>query len=287
MTTATTIGLLHPGAMGVTLGSSAINVGHTVLWASDHRSEESRTRATVAGLTDVNTLESVVKQSKVIFSICPPHAAIDIATSVAEAEFTGIYVDANAISTDTTATIKSIIEAGRSSFVDGGIIGPPAQKQDTTRLYLSGARAEEVEAMFEDAMLQGIAVSEDVGDASALKMAYAAYTKGHSALLLLSRALAKANGIEKHLLNEWALSQPHLASLCEREGRTAAKKAWRFNGEMREIAATMQATDLPGDVHQGAAKIYDRLAGFQQGSEAPSVAEILQQLVHPTDSQAT
>ncbi|OED42197.1 hypothetical protein AB833_07810 [Chromatiales bacterium (ex Bugula neritina AB1)] len=281
--TTTTIGLLHPGAMGVTLGNSAVSAGHPVLWAGDQRSEASHDRAQSAGLTDVHTVEALVSQSDIIFSICPPHAAVTVAESVAQAGFKGIFVDANAVSTDTTATIQSIIESKNATFVDGGIIGPPAVQQDTTRLYVSGPAAGQIEEIFEETLMQGLAISEHIGDASALKMAYAAYTKGHSALLLLSRALAKANGIEKHLLNEWALSQPHLASLCEREGRTAAKKAWRFNGEMREIANTMEHSALPGDIHEGAAKIYDRLVSFQHSAEAPSVADTLEQLVKNTD----
>lgn len=279
-----TVGLLHPGAMGSTVGAGVSAGGHRVVWAGDGRSAESHKRASDTGLSDVRTLDSVARQSSIIFSVCPPHAAVDTATAVAESGFQGLFVDANAISTDSTSTIRSIIESAGAQLIDGGIIGPPAHKPGTTRLYVSGAASDTIIPLMADGILPAIQVSERIGDASALKMAYAAYTKGHSALLLLSRALARANGIEQSLLDEWALSQPQLASSCEGEGRTAAKKAWRFNGEMREIASTMQSANLPPQFHTGAAELYDRLASFRDGSDAPSVEQIMEQLQKTANS---
>ena len=141
--------------------------------------------------------------------------------------------------------------------------------------------------MLAHGLLPGISISEKPGDASVLKMAYASYTKGHSALLLLSRALASSAGIEHHLLQEWALSQPNLPRLCETEGAVAASKAWRFNGEMREIASTMKSASLPSQFHEGAAAVYDRLENFkynadQADAELPAIDSIIEQLVGHT-----
>ena len=278
-----TIGMLHPGAMGVTVGQSFADSGHRVLWAGDGRSDQSRQRAAEAGFEDAGSLDHLASQSNIIVSVCPPHAAIDLAETVAKAGFKGIYLDANAISTASAGIVQGLIETAGCDFVDGGIIGPPAKASGTTRLYLSGAHAQSVADLLTGGLLPGIAISETVGDASALKMAYAAYTKGHSALLLLSRALAKANGIEQHLLDEWALSQPGLQALCDKEGVTSAKKAWRFNGEMREIAATMQHASLPPQFHEGAAELYDRLAGFRDRDDL-NIGAILNQLAAADDT---
>ena len=145
----------------------------------------------------------------------------------------------------------------------------------------------EIVPLLAQGLLPGISISEKPGDASVLKMAYASYTKGHSALLLLSRALASSSGIEHHLLEEWAISQPNLARLCETEGAVAASKAWRFNGEMREIASTMKSASLPAQFHEGAAAIYDRLENFkynadQANAELPAIDKIIEQLVGRT-----
>ncbi len=57
-------------------------------------------------------------------SICPPHAALDVARAVSG--FEGTYVDANAISPATARKVAAVIERGGASYVDGGIIGAPA-----------------------------------------------------------------------------------------------------------------------------------------------------------------
>lgn len=279
-----TIGLLHPGAMGSTLGQSIVAGGHRVVWAGEGRSDASRKRASDSQLEDVSSLRALVKNSDYIFSVCPPHSALDLAKSVADEKFHGIYVDCNAVSTDTTHATQQVLEASGADFVDGGIIGPPARKAGSTRLYLSGNKASEIVPLLAQGILPGIAISKKPGDASVLKMAYASYTKGHSALLLLSRALASSAGIEEHLLKEWSLSQPDLEQRCETEGAVAASKAWRFNGEMREIASTMQSASLPPQFHEGAAEIYDRLEGFkynadQANATLPSIDSIIASLV--------
>ena len=96
--------------------------------------------------------------------------------------------------------------------------------------------------------------------ASAVKMAYAGWTKGSAALLLAVRALARAEGVEEVLLAEWALSQPGLPGQHAAASRSAAAKGWRWTGEMEEIAASMAADGLPGGFHQAAAEIFGRSA---------------------------
>ena len=143
-----TIGLLHPGEMGTTVGAAARENEVQVVWASDGRGHRTRHRADAAGLTDVNTLSALVRQVRIIISVCPPHAAVGLARAVAGHHFSGVYGDANAVSPATAGDVRRIVEAGGASFVDGGIIGPPARTPGTTRLYLSGVESERVAVCF-------------------------------------------------------------------------------------------------------------------------------------------
>ena len=274
----TTVGLLHPGAMGVTVGAAALAGGARVVWASEGRSAETRRRSTRAGLHDVGSLESLVTQSAVILSVCPPAAAEQQAGAVAALRFSGVYVDANAVSPNTARAIAGGFANTPAEFVDAGIIGPPATTSGTTRLYLSGERAVEVASLFAETALAAHALDAPPGAASALKMAYASYTKGVTALLAAIHSLADAEGVRDSLLREWAQSQPDLAKRSEHSIPTSALKAWRFVGEMREIAATFEAAGLPGDFHRGAAEIYTRLAGFKDAPTPPSVDEVAKTL---------
>jgi 3-hydroxyisobutyrate dehydrogenase-like beta-hydroxyacid dehydrogenase len=185
-----------------------------------------------------------------------------------------VYVDANAIAPGTARQIAELIAAGGGRYVDGGIIGAPPTAPGRSRLYLSGAEAPAVRAiqeLFAETALDARIVSGALTAASAVKMAYAAWTKGSSALLLDARALARAEGVAETLLAEWALSQPRLADQVERSARAAVTKGWRWVGEMEEIAHTMADAGLPDGFHQAAAEIYrrsPRSAGQLTGAEA-------------------
>ena len=236
--------------MGAAVGEDLLSAGHHVVWASAGRSAETRERAELAGLEDVGTVEEVVRRSQLILSICPPHAALDVARSVAG--FDGIYVDANAVSPSTAREI-----GGR--FVDGGIIGPPPLDPGTTRLYLSGKEAERVASLFQRTALEPRVISDEPGAASALKMVYAAWTKGTAAMLIAIRALARAENVEELLLDEWRLSLPELIERSGSAARSADRKGWRWVAEMEEIAATFAAAGLPDGFHQAAADVFRRV----------------------------
>jgi len=263
-----TVGLLHPGEMGAAVGGCLVTAGHTVLWDPAGRSRATTGRALAAELTGTS-LDSVVSRSSVIFSVCPPHAALDVARQIAATGFGGVYVDANAISVATAARVASAVTAAGAAYVDGGIIGPPPENTGRTRLYLCGERAAEVRALFTRSALDARIAEGAHGEpyaASAVKMAYAAWTKGTGALLLACRALARAEGVEATLLEEWRLSQPALRAQSERSADAAAAKGWRWVAEMEEIAASMAAAGLPPGFHQAAAEIFDRAAHADEPS---------------------
>jgi 3-hydroxyisobutyrate dehydrogenase-like beta-hydroxyacid dehydrogenase len=262
----TTVGLLHPGEMGAAIGKCLATAGHRVLWVPEGRSPASAARAASAGLTATGGMAELARSADVIMSVCPPHAALDVARQAAG--FGGIYVDANAISPATAREVAAIVQAGGAAYVDGGIIGAPPVAPGHTRLYLSGPRAGEVRRLFEGSALDARLVGRDalVGAASAVKLAYAAWTKGTAALVLAARGLARAEGVEDVLLSEWALSQPGLDERSARAARAAAAKGWRWIAEMEEIAAAMAAAGLPEGFHQAAAEIYRRSPHDSDGS---------------------
>jgi 3-hydroxyisobutyrate dehydrogenase-like beta-hydroxyacid dehydrogenase len=273
----TTIGVLHPGEMGSVVAACARQAGARVVWTSAGRRSATRERATAAGLEDVGTLRDLVAASDVILSVCPPESALDVARDVAAAGFARIYVDGNAVSPATAREIARTIEAAGATFVDGGIIGPPPRKAGTTRLYVSGAGAPQVKALFGDSPLEVIVLDAPAGAASAVKMAYASWTKGTSALILSVRALAAIEGVEDALLAEWRTSQPQLIKRAEDAASGSAPKAWRFVGEMNEIAATFAAAGLPDGFHRAAAEIWTRLSSYKD-AQKPSVADVVEVL---------
>jgi len=261
--TPATIGMLHPGSMGAGIASLLHGVGHEVLWVPEGRSPETAARAEAAGLVGATDLADLVERSSVVFSVCPPDAAADLAAQVSDTgSLTGrTFVDANAISPASARRIAAVVEAAGGTYVDGGIVGnPPAQNGDT-RLYLSGSRSARVVDLFgnpDRPEFTAIALGPEPAAASALKMTYGAWTKGTSALLLAIRAVARQEGIEELLLEEWQLSQPALEDLSDWSAGLAMTKGWRWAGEMEEVAATFADAGLPDGFHQAAAQVYRR-----------------------------
>jgi 3-hydroxyisobutyrate dehydrogenase-like beta-hydroxyacid dehydrogenase len=281
MTMATTVGLLHPGEMGSVVGACLRADGIRVVWPSAGRSEASRRRARAADLEDLGTLAAVVAASDVILSVCPPGSAADVARLVAAERFRGVYVDANAVAPGTARRVGQIVGAAGAELVDGGIIGPPPHDAGTTRLYLAGSRAGEIASLFKGSALETVVMPGDVGTASALKMAYAAWTKGSSALLIAVRALAIREGVDGALRAEWERSQPGLDARSESAVAGNAKKAWRFVGEMEEIAATFAAAGLPAGFLEACAAVYGRLDRYKDAPAPPTVVEVAAALGAP------
>lgn len=238
--------------MGAAVGAALRARGETVLWASAGRSGATLARAQDAGLEDTGEVGEVSRRSEIVISLCPPHAAVDVASSMPG--FGGIYVDANAIAPATARKISGLV----ARYVDGGIIGMAPTAPGMTRLYLSGPEAQHVAEMFVGTVVETRVVSDDPAAASAVKLAYAAWTKGTSALLLAARALARAEGVEDHLIEEWRLSLSQLVDQSATAAGSAQAKGWRWVGEMEEIADAMATVGLPDGFHRAAAEIYRR-----------------------------
>ncbi|CAN5816963.1 hypothetical protein BH24ACT5_BH24ACT5_18040 [soil metagenome] len=190
--------------------------------------------------------------------------------------FAGVYVDANAIAPVTARTIGARFER----FVDGAIIGPPVHEAGSTRLYLSGDDTDAIVDLWRRSPLEVRVIGGGAGAASALKMCFAGWTKGSAALLLAMRALAHAEDVEDALLAEWATSMPELAVQSERAAAKNSPKAWRFAGELREIASASAEHGLPEGFGRAAAEVYDALASLRDTSDV-TIAAVLEALLAP------
>src|SRR3954468_15218305 len=247
-------GVLHPGGMAAALAARLRERRHDVAWAGEGRSAATRARADAAGLRDAGALDALLARCDVVVSVCPPHAALGVGRAVAG--YGGVFVDANAVAPATAAVIGQIVEDGGARFVDGGIVGPPPQRAGTTRLYLSGAAAPEVGALFDGTPVEAPVLGPDPGSASALKMAYAAWTKGTAAMLLAIRAVARDGGVDDALLAEWERSQPDVPGRLAAAADSAERKGWRWVGEMEGMAVTLAARGQPDGFHRAAAEVY-------------------------------
>jgi len=275
------IGVIHPGMMGICVAATVQNSGHEVFWASEGRSPQTRQRAEKFNLADAGRLAALCETCSVIISVCPPHAAEEMAQQVLANSFQGVYLDVNAISPQRTIRIGHAMSKAGVDYVDGGIIGSPVWQRGKTWLYLSGEKAQEAAAFCPGGPIETRVVGDDIGKASALKMCYAAYNKGTTALLCGILATAEVLGVRGELETQWSRDWDNFGEQAGERVRNVTAKAWRFAGEMAEIAATFREAGLPGEFHAAAEMIYQRIAGFKDAPATPALEEVLAKLAQP------
>ncbi len=247
--------------MGSGVGTVLHQHGLRVLTCLAGRGPESRERAARAGFEEVADLETLVRKCDVLLSILPPAVAGAVADQVATAvKATGsdlLYVDCNAIAPNTASGIFRTVTAAGARFADAGIIGPPPTRPGN-RIFTSGPGAKEFAAGLGGFGLDIRVLDGDVGQASGLKMCYAAMTKGVQALGAELLVAARLLGVEDTLLAEQSEGGDVSAvrRFVERALPTMPPKAYRWIGEMEEIARCFEDLGLPGRLMLGAADVY-------------------------------
>ncbi|KOT90375.1 phosphogluconate dehydrogenase [Streptomyces rimosus subsp. pseudoverticillatus] len=255
----TVVGVLHPGSMGAAVAAEARLGATEVLWCPTGRSSATKDRALRYGLTAATDLRELIDRADVIFAICPPANAEDVATQVSAHAFTGIYVDGNAISPATMARVAAIAARGGATVVDASIIGSPPSDSKFPRLYLSGPSdaLASVASLFTGSAVRTHALSDGIGRASALKLSYSSYQKTSRVLAAVSYALARDYGVQEELLD---IAQGRTNSyLAETDYiPKVAARSWRWGPEMEEVAATLRETGLPAELAEASATVMAR-----------------------------
>ncbi len=264
------IGLWGLGDMGAAVGRSLVQAGYDVLAVFEGRSEESRARGEAAGITAVPNLASLV-ETDVVLSILPPGIALAVSEDFcrcAEASTSKpLYADLNAIAPRTTKEIAAKLEGAGIDFVDGAIIGAsPFKGKQRTRIYLSGAHAETCTFLSTPEMSTSVC-GPDIGQASGLKMVYAALTKGtmtlHTAVLLAAHRM----GLMDPLLQELEGSQADRLGAMRGTVPFIAADSVRWADEMDQIAACFSDAGVTPNFHEGAGDIFRLLAQTPLESE--------------------
>ncbi len=273
MTAQPTIGLISPGDMGHALGAVLVQHGLHVLTNLQGRSARTVALATQAGMTDVGDDETLVREADLLLSVLVPAQALALAERLAAAVRATrselLFADCNAVSPRTVKAIERLLSEAGAEVVDVGIIGaPPRAGRAETRLYASGLGAARL-AILGEYGLDVRVIGTQVGQASGLKMCYASLTKGLTALAAQALTAGEALGLFETLTSELRESQAELFAWFERQVPRMPPKAYRWVGEMEEIARTFAGLGLPPQMLEGAAALYRLVERTELGAETP------------------
>lgn len=270
------VGVVSPGDMGQAIAARLKESGLNVYAALDGRSERTRSLARAAGLTDCGSIDKMVATCELIVSVINPGEALDVARKVAAAVKSSgrkiAFADLNAVSPQTARDTDKLIREAGGLFIDGGIIGPPPRgEKDRPRIYVSGPEAYVLEQI-RHPNLQVRIMSERVGDASGIKMCYAAMTKGTTALAVELLVAARKLGVEQALEKELRDSRSDVFEWQMKNLASMPPKAYRWVPEMQEIAKTFGELGMTRRIFEGATDMYAMVAATPLGKESPEQA---------------
>ena len=270
------VAILSPGDMGHAVGRALRENGLDVITCLEGRSERTRRLARQASIRVVGSLEDVVSQTDLVLSIVVPAQAVEVAQKIALAlratQSKTTFADCNAVSPQTAEIMNDIITRADGRFIDASIIGGPPVGGSPPRFYASGEHAGML-AELNDKGIDVRVLGGDIGRASGIKMCYAALTKGTSALHAAVLTAAELLGLSAELRAEFADSQTQAYERMESQIAGLPAKAFRWVGEMEEIASTFDHVGVTPNIHQGAADVFRLLSETPFALETPETID--------------
>lgn len=268
-----TVAIIAAGAMGAAVGRRLNEHGARVLTVTQGRSARTEARAQDAGMIAV--APEAIAAADIVLSIAPPSEAPSLAALLAPilraAQVKPTFIDCNAINPETMRALAASLAGTGCAILDGAIIGPPPSDSKDPCFYVSG----DPEGRSAPLAAHGLRlrrIDGPIGAAKTLKMVYAGINKGFvglGAAMLLAAARA---GCDDALRQELGESLPTLLARLETGVPDMYPKAYRWVGEMHEIADFLGSEDPANGYFKAAAGVFARLAADHDGAQALETA---------------
>ena len=291
-----TVAIMSPGDMGHAVGQRLLENELDVITFLSDRSDRTRALADKAGIRDIPTMAELVEQADLIMSMTVSASVSSLCQQVADAlKATGatdtLFAECNAIAPQLARGLEPIITISGGRFVDASIIGGPPRPSYSPHFYTSGRHAAELEQL-NNRGLTVLKLDGGVGQASGIKMCYAAMTKGTSALYSELLMAAELMGLTEPLLAEFQSGQPAVLERVERAIPTVPPRSRRWVSEMEEIRDTFAQLGMTPQLFEGVAEMYRLIGSTPLGEEFPesrdhnrTFAETIRQLAQHVRTQ--
>jgi 3-hydroxyisobutyrate dehydrogenase-like beta-hydroxyacid dehydrogenase len=285
------IAILYPGELGARVGAGLVARGKVVITTLDGRGEATGRRCAESGIVVRPTISEVIREAQIVLSLVPPAAAADVARRFAAlaqlAPLETVFVDLNSISPALAVELGGTIERSGRSFVDGAINGLASRLGDGGTLFLSGARASEVAAVFEGVTRVQV-LGPEVGAASSMKMLLSGISKGVCALYAELALVAERQGVLDGMLDASSQIYPEVTNLVRRMLPTYALHSARRAEEMRQLERTVRDAGILPLVTGAVRQFHESLAqaGWPTG-ETNEVVSLLEGLAKNEFQSAT
>ena len=272
-----TIAILSPGDMGHAIGRLLRENGLKVITCLEGRSARTRGLSRSAGIIDIPSLEAMVTQADVILSITVsevvPALCGEVASAIRKTRSSVLFAECNAIAPQTSRKMEPIITSAGGRYVDASIIGGPPKNGSSPRVYASGRHANDL------AELKGFGldvryIGPEIGQASGIKMTYAAMTKGTAALHAQLLLAAHQMGLSEPLVAEFQRGHSAVLKRMEDWIPGVPSKARRWVSEMQEIQATFEHLGMTPHIFRGVTDMYRFIGDTPLGDETPESMDL-------------
>ena len=267
-----TVAILSPGVMGHAVGKRLRENELDVITCLSGRSDRTRSLADKAGIRDVPTMEALVEQADLIMSMTVSAAVPSLYSEVARAfEATGtsaLVAECNAIAPQLVRELGAGGHRRWRALRRRVHYWRAPQTGIRSHFYASGAQADEF-AQLNNFGLTALKLEGGVGQASGIKMCYAAMTKGTSARYSQLLMAAEMMGLTEPLLAEFQSGQQEVLQRMERSIPTVPPRSRRWVSEMEEIRDTFARLGMTPHLFEGVAEMYRLIGSTPLGEEYP------------------
>jgi 3-hydroxyisobutyrate dehydrogenase-like beta-hydroxyacid dehydrogenase len=241
------------GEAGSILGEDLAATGRTVamydiLLDSPAGRERMLERARRAHVRAADTFEEAVVGVQVVISAVTASSSADVASKAAKSLRPGqVLLDINSVSPAKKRSNAALMEEAGVDYVEAAVMAPVPPERMRVPMLLGGKRAIALAEQLRTAGMNTIALSDQIGVASAVKMCRSIVIKGLEALTLECMLAARQFGAEREVLASlngtfpsmgWTGKLPdYLISRVAEHGRRRA-------AEMREVARTLEDVDV-------------------------------------------
>ena len=164
--------------------------------------------------------------------------------------------------------MEDVITAAGGRFVDVSIIGSPPRTGISPRFYAAGPHAQEFSSLI-DFGLDVRIIGDTTGQASGIKMCYAAMTKGTAALHSQLLMAAESMGLYEPLMGEFESGHSAVIQRMESWIPGVPSKSRRWVSEMQEIKQTFAELGMTPNIFEGVTDMYRLMGSTELADENP------------------
>jgi 3-hydroxyisobutyrate dehydrogenase-like beta-hydroxyacid dehydrogenase len=266
------IALIGFGEVGQILGRDLAEQGFDDITAHDRlfldpTSALSRTSA-LAPVRVAYDMEEACANRDLVISAVTAGQALAVARAAAPHLKGAIFLDLNSVAPHTRVASQAAVDAQGGRYVEAAVMAPIAPKRLKTPILLGGPHAAAFASMADRLGLAAEVLSDEVGQASAVKLSRSIFVKGLEAIVTESLASARRFGVEAQVLASLNNTLPHadwpgLAHYLVTRPLTHGR---RRSEEMVEAVAMLDAADLDSPMARATVELQARQGALGLGA---------------------